>query len=413
MIHPVPQNWQEVRANDICSLITNGFVGKATSHYTQSEDGVLYIQGYNVKENGFEFRGIKKVTREFHEKNRKSQLKKWDLLTIQTGDVGLTTIVPKSLEGSNCHALIISRFIAEKAYPPFMAQFYNSPFGRMKLKKIEFGSTMKHINISALKKLKLSLPPLPEQRRIVNVLETWDEAIKKLERKIDMKKYVRKGLMQKLLNGRTRLPGFTEKWKLVKLGDLVERVKRKNSVGNSNVLTISAQDGLVNQGAYFSKQIASKNLEKYTLLEKGDFAYNKSYSQGYPMGAIKRLKMYESGVVSSLYICFKCKGKVDTNFLDFYFDAGLFNQEIGKVAQEGARNHGLLNIGVDEFFDGELRIPDLKEQQAIANMLLTSEAEISLLEQSLKKLKEQKAYLLNHLITGRIRTPENMPISKS
>ncbi|MBN4054055.1 hypothetical protein JYT97_04130, partial [Haliea sp. AH-315-K21] len=111
-----------------------------------------------------------------------------------------------------------------------------------------------------------------------------------------------------------------------------------------NVLTISGKDGLVSQKSYFKKIIASDNLEGYTLLQHGDFAYNKSYSNGYPYGAIKPLEKYAAGIVSSLYICFSLinPSKHNHDFFRHFFEGGYFNKEIYSIAQEGARNHGLL-----------------------------------------------------------------------
>lgn len=124
---------------------------------------------------------------------------------------------------------------------------------------------------------------------------------------------------------------------------------QKNKENNNTILTISGRDGLVDQMTYFNKQIASKNVTGYYLIKKGEFAYNKSYSQGYPMGAIKMLSNYEKGVVSTLYICFKLNDEQSCDFYQHYFESGLQNRFIEKVAQEGARNHGLLNIGVNDF----------------------------------------------------------------
>jgi restriction endonuclease S subunit len=138
----IPEDWGVLAIREITSLVTNGFVGKATDHYTDKDDGITYIQGYNVEENSFNFNGIKKVTPEFHRIHQKSCLKKDDLLTIQTGEVGLTTIVPESLVGANCHALIISRFKKEKAYPWFYAHYLNSPIGRLRLRDLEVGTTI-------------------------------------------------------------------------------------------------------------------------------------------------------------------------------------------------------------------------------------------------------------------------------
>ena len=88
------------------------------------------------------------------------------------------------------------------------------------------------------------------------------------------------------------------------LSDKFQRVTDKNSIGNTNVLTNSAQHGLINQFEYYNHQYASENTAGYAFLHKGDFAYNKSYSDGYPWGATKRLERYDSGIVSPRYICF-------------------------------------------------------------------------------------------------------------
>ena len=121
-------------------------------------------------------------------------------------------------------------------------------------------------------------------------------------------------------------------WEDFKLSELVTRVTRKNKENNKNVLTISAQLGLINQEEYFNKSVAAKDLTNYYLVHKGDFAYNKSYSKGYPMGAIKSLNRYDKGVVSTLYICFKFNDTNTNSFFEHYFEAGLQNSEIEKIA---------------------------------------------------------------------------------
>ena len=127
-------------------------------------------------------------------------------------------------------------------------------------------------------------------------------------------------------------------WKVVRLGEISSRVTRRNQDNRcQNVLTISAQSGLINQVDFFNKQVASKDLSNYILLKKGEFAYNKSYSTGYSFGAFKRLKFYEEGVASPLYIYFKFNDDVCSDFFEFYFDAGQANRQIKDIVQEGAR----------------------------------------------------------------------------
>ena len=188
--------------------------------------------------------------------------------------------------------------------------------------------------------------------------------------------------------------------------DVVERVTRRNDAINTNVLTISAQRGLISQTDYFNRSVASETLDNYFLLKEGEFAYNKSYSNGYPMGAIKRLNGYSEGVVTTLYICFKLRDDTsNSDFFEQYFEAGLLNKALMKITQEGARAHGLLNIAVSDFFEMSICIPPKLEQEAIADLLVCSDSVIQKNEQEIYQLKAQKKGLMQLLLTGKVRVP--------
>lgn len=256
----------------------------------------------------------------------------------------------------------------------------------------------------ALIKLPLQCPPIEEQRKIISILNTQDKVIKLKERRLAEKQRQKKYLMQQLLTGKKRLLGFGGEWKANRLRNIATRHTKRNAIGNTNVLTISAQYGLINQAEFFNKAVASDDKSNYFLLKKGDFAYNKSYSNGYPFGAIKRLTRYEVGIVSPLYICFRIKeGSVSGEYLEQYFEAGLMNHEIQAFAQEGARNHGLLNIAVDDFFNSKILFPSLEEQTAIAEVLSASDREIDLLRQDIEHEKQKKKALMQLLLTGIVR----------
>lgn len=191
-----------------------------------------------------------------------------------------------------------------------------------------------------------------------------------------------------------------DSWKTVRLDEIADRVVTKNKNNESdNVLTISAQYGLVNQKEFFNKIVASKNLTGYYLLNKGDFAYNKSYSNGYPLGAIKPLELYDMGVVSTLYICFRLNEKVDNVYMKHYFESSLWHKEVLSIAPEGGRSHGLLNVGTKEFFSIKLIIPSLKEQQNIADILSTVDTQIEQTGQIIEQTKELKHGLMQQLLT--------------
>lgn len=192
----------------------------------------------------------------------------------------------------------------------------------------------------------------------------------------------------------TRVGVFPTDWQETRVIDRFDRVTRKNDENNKNVLTISAQQGLISQGDYYDKEIASEDKSTYYLMEKGDFAYNKSYSSGYPFGAIKRLEAFEKGIVSPLYICFAPKKETDSDFYRFYFDSGLFNREIYRIAQEGARNHGLLNVATEDFFGATLIDLPKDEQKKIAQILDACDRVIELKQKLVDELKKLKKVCL-------------------
>ena len=189
--------------------------------------------------------------------------------------------------------------------------------------KIADTSTIPQINNKHILPYKIPLPPLPEQKKIADCLSTWDVAIEKQNALINALTDRKKALMQQLLTGKKRLPGFSGEWKEVKLGDLFEKINRKNEEGNTNVVTISAQRGFVKQTDFFNKSVASETLDNYSLIYHGEFCYNKSYSNGYPLGATKRLIAFEKAVVTTLYICFKIKDQKKSNgsFFEQFFEA--------------------------------------------------------------------------------------------
>ena len=155
-------------------------------------------------------------------------------------------------------------------------------------------------------------------------------------------------------------------------------------------LTISAQAGLISQYDYFDKKIASINLTTYYILKNGEFAYNKSYSNGYPYGAIKRLDSFEEGALSSLYICF-CVSNIDSNYLCYYFDSNKWNYVVKIISGEGARNHGLLNLTPSDFFNIRIFKPHtLEEQCKISKFLESIYAKEKIINKKINILKKYK-----------------------
>ena len=156
----------------------------------------------------------------------------------------------------------------------------------------------------------------------------------------------------------------------------------------------------MDQISYFNKTVASKDMSGYYLLKNGEYAYNKSYSVGYDFGSVKRLDRYDMGALSTLYICFALK-KHDSDFIKAYFDSLKWYREIYMISAEGARNHGLLNVPTDEFFDTKHYIPmDLAEQRKIADFMIALEHRIEAQQSLVDNLKKHKRGVVKALISG-------------
>ena len=186
------------------------------------------------------------------------------------------------------------------------------------------------------------------------------------------------------------------------LSDFSERVTRKNTKNETNLpLTISSKDGLVDQISYFNKMVASKDISSYYLLKEGEYAYNKSYSVGYDFGSIKRLDRYPMGALSTLYICFALK-RHNSDFIRAYFDSLKWYREIYMISAEGARNHGLLNVPTEDFFQTIHYLPqDTREQRKIANFIITLDRRIDAQQSLVKSLKKYKRGVISALLSSK------------
>uniref|UniRef100_UPI003890E966 restriction endonuclease subunit S n=1 Tax=Anaerovibrio sp. TaxID=1872532 RepID=UPI003890E966 len=238
--------------------------------------------------------------------------------------------------------------------------------------KMAQGKSVVHLHNSDLAKIDLPYPSYKEQCKISSHFAHIDNLITLHQRKLEKIKNIKKSMLEKMFphSGQKtpefRFAGFTDDWEQRKLGEIVERITRKNTGMESTLpLTISAQYGLIDQNEFFDKRIASKDVSGYYLVYNGEFAYNKSTSSDAPWGAIKRLDRYEKGVLSTLYIVFTIKDneKTDSDYLSTYYDSSLWHKEVQAIAAEGARNHGLLNISPSDFFETKLSIPNNIDEQ--------------------------------------------------
>ena len=269
------------------------------------------------------------------------------------------------------------------------------------------GTKQQNLSYDILEKFHIAYPSHDEQDKLIKFISLLDERIATQSKLIEDLKKLKSAIVEKVFcspnqeHPMCRIEGFEQALSTYKMSDFSSRIATKNKDSKcSLVLTIAAQYGLVNQESFFNKSVASENLTGYYLLHKGEFAYNRSYSAGYDWGAVKRLDNYDEGVLSTLYICFKINETiVDSDYLTYYFESTKWHRGLSDIAGEGARNHGLLNVSMTDYFNTKHRFPVIEEQKAIAKMLNTiaeKERKATLLGECYQK---QKQYLLCQMFT--------------
>ena len=281
-------------------------------------------------------------------------------------------------------------------------EFIYHLFQKIKLSKYSQVGALPSYNASDILDIRTFYPTSGnERKKIVTILSLVDNRIEKQSEIINNLKKYKRGVFEAIFSRKLRLVSKEEQrdWKIFKLSDFASRIIRKNNGTTDIPLTISAQYGLIDQRDFFSKVVASADMSGYYLLRKGEYAYNRSTSNDYPFGSIKRLELYDKGAVSTLYLCFSVNENVMVNdFVKWYFESSQWYRSINEICAEGARNHGLLNVPTDGFFNTTHILPtDTKEQTVIATFLSLIQEKLEISQKGLNKLTELRNGLMQQL----------------
>ena len=288
----------------------------------------------------------------------------------------------------NCHQRVYAMTNFEKSV---CARYFFYHFQKIFPRQVfamSAKTSVDSIRRNMIAQLNMALPSINEQKKISQFFTLIDSRIEKQNQLVNVLKSYKRGLLARLFpkKGDTvpelRFKEFTADWERRKLSDICERVTRKNKNSESDLpLTISSQYGLIDQRDFFNKVVAAKDMSNYYLLQNGEYAYNKSYSNGYDYGSIKRLNAYEQGCLSTLYICFSLESSdVDSDYLECFFDTLQWYGDVSMICAEGARNHGLLNVDTKAFFtDVRINMPiNIEEQRQISQYSNTLDTLIAL-----------------------------------
>lgn len=401
-VGPSPLEWTAPRLSEVSTLITNGFVGTATPHYTDAT-GVPYLYGTNVRADRLDPSGIRYITKDFHESQSKTELKSGDLLTVQSGHIGETAVVSPDFAGANCHALIVTRLIRSKVDPQYLSYYMNSEIGRARMKGLEVGSTILHINTKDLKKFRVLLPSIKEQHKIAQIISTWDKAITTVDKMLSNSQQQKKGLMQQLLTGRKRFPGYSDEWVNKKIGELVKEVKRPviwDDAGEYRLLSVKRRsEGIVLREVLKGNQILTK---KMNVAKAGDFLISKMQVVHGASGLVS--DQFDGCHVSDSYIALIPKNGAT---LDIEFFSWV-SKQLKMYHKAFLCSYGVhiekMTFNINMYLRESIKVPPtIEEQQKISYALSKAEFEVVSLRQKLDALKHEKKALMQKLLTGKCR----------
>ena len=399
--------WEKCKLGELAVKVGSGSTPKGgNAVYTTS--GHCFVRSQNVGMGHLILNDIAYIDELTHQKQKSTELRTNDVLLNITGaSIGRTALATEEINGGNVNQHVCIIRTNGNVEPSFICDYIQTSKIQKYIQSLQTGGSREGLNFEQIRSFPINIPTVEEQVKIAKLLSLINERIATQSKLIEDLKKLKSAIIEKVFcspnqeHPMCRIEGFEQALSTYKMSDFSSRIVSKNKDSKcSLVLTIAAQYGLVNQESFFNKSVASENLTGYYLLHKGEFAYNRSYSAGYDWGAVKRLNNYDEGVLSTLYICFKINETiVDSDYLAYYFESSKWHKGLSDIAGEGARNHGLLNVSMTDYFNTKHRFPVIEEQKAIAKMLnaiIEKERKATLLGECYQK---QKQYLLCQMFT--------------
>ena len=232
----------------------------------------------------------------------------------------------------------------------------------------------------------------------MEILSTWDEAINLTINLIESKKQFKKALMQNLLTAKIRFPRFKDEWKKIKMNDIFTEIDERSIANNQYEILSVTLNGIVPQNIHFKKRIASKDNSGYKILRYGNLVIGMNLW----MGGIDILTNQNIGIVSPAYRIFKIDDKYNIYFLRNFIKTKKMLELYVLHSEQGA-SVVRRNLNLSELLEEKIKLPNLKEQQKIAEVLTACNDEINLLILKLENLKKQKQGLMQKLLSGKVR----------
>lgn len=371
--------WEQRKLGEIYGSIGNAFVGTATPYYV--EQGHFYLESNNVKDGQINHNSEIFINDEFYEKQKDKWLHTGDVVMVQSGHVGHAAVIPKELNNTVAHALIMFRNPKEEIEPYFLNYEYQTDKVKKKIENITTGNTIKHILASDMQEFVVDVPKYEEQKVIASYFSHLDHLITLHQRKcyrfIDI---------------------ALDAWEQRKLEEYLGVSKEKNrdeSFGKDDVLSVSGEYGIVNQIEFQGRSFAGASVANYGVVEGGDVVYTKSPLKSNPYGIIKTNKG-KTGIVSTLYAVYKPKNNVGAEFVQIYFELdSRMNSYMHPLVNKGAKND--MKVSDENALKGSVIFPKIDEQKAISKYFAQLDHLITLHQHKCDELQKLKKFMLQNM----------------
>ncbi|WP_113449983.1 restriction endonuclease subunit S [Escherichia coli] len=403
----VPKGWSSVQAQDVCKSISVGVVIKPTQYYVPEGYGVKAFRSANVREGFINDSDWVYFSHEGHAINKKSHLKTGDVLIVRTGYPGTACVVTPEFEGSNAIDIVIARPDMDKIIPEYLCAYTNSHIGKSQVLDLQGGMAQKHLNVGAYQVLKINLPPLREQKKIAQILLTWDNAISVTEKLLANSQRQKKALMQQLLTGNKRLLDengvrFSGEWKITKLIQMGKVVSGGTPDTNmamyweGDILWLTPTDVTALTGRFVSN--TSRKITPAGLLNSSAVLLPKGSLMVCTRATIGALAISTSEICTNQGF----KNIIPNEGFNIEFIYYLLQMNTNEMIKKSSGST-FLELSKKDFETLSFSCPFIKEQQKIAAVLSAADTEISTLEKKLACLKDEKKALMQQLLTGKRR----------
>lgn len=399
----VPKGWERLPIKEVCASIID-CVNK-TAPVVDLPTPYKMIRTTNVRNGRVNTEDVRFVREQTYiEWTRRGKPQKGDLIFTREAPVGEVGVLEDDQGVFLGQRTMMYRVAPEKANNYFVFYSLQTTFCQKQIEDFSNGGTVAHMRVPDCGEILLNVPPLIEQKKIAQILSTWDQAIATTEGLLNLARQQKKALMQQLLTGKKRFPGFEGKWKRIHLkAVLYEEKARNRSNLIERVLSITNHSGFVLPEEQFSKRVASDDVSNYKIVKKGQFGYNPSRLN---VGSFARLDRFEEGLLSPMYVVFSIKpDQLNSEYFLNWMQSNEAQQRINGSTQGSVRD----SVGFDALCGFPSLLPSIEEQEKIASILAASDQEIETLQSQLDGLKQEKKALMQALFTGKRRVQLTEP----